>query len=35
VTSEPGSRKTKPKLVLRALNENNVEVDRLTIQRTA
>ena len=34
VTSEPGSRKAKPKLVLRALNENNVEVDRLTIQRT-
>ena len=35
VDSEPGSHQTKAKLVLRALNEYNVEVDRLTIQRSA
>ncbi|HWG24446.1 hypothetical protein [Actinospica sp.] len=36
VDSEPGSGYgAKPKLVLRALDEDNVEVDRLTIQRAA
>jgi hypothetical protein len=36
VDSEPGSGYgARPKLILRALNEDNVEVDRLTIQRAA
>jgi len=35
VQSEPASHGHKAKLVLRALNEYNVEVDKLTIQRSA
>ena len=35
VESEPASHHGKSKLVVRALNENNVEIDRLTIQRSA
>jgi len=35
VDSEPASHGSKAKLVLRALNEYNVEVDKLTIQRSA
>ena len=35
VQSEPASHGSKAKLVLRALNEYNVEVDKLTIQRSA
>ncbi|HTJ69730.1 MAG TPA: metallophosphoesterase family protein [Actinospica sp.] len=35
VDSKPGSHGVKPKLVLRAINEDSVEVDRLTIQRSA
>lgn len=34
VDSEPGSRGTAAKLVLRAVNENGTEVDRLTLQRS-